>query len=158
MTFRFSIIILSLFLACNPTNKPERPDNLIPEDKMAQILYDVIVLNAAKGSAKTVLENSGIMPEDYVFEKFGIDSLQFAKSNEYYSYDSETYDAIITKVDTMVARNKRIYQAKIDAEMERRKRERDSLNKLNDSLIKSRTSIQPKVKDSLAKAIRKIEN
>jgi len=121
-------------MSCNNSTKPEKPKNLITEDKMADILYDVFILNSAKGAAKSVLESKGLNPETYVFDKYGIDSLQFALSNNYYSYDIKTYENIITKVDTMISIDKRKYQARIDAELEQKERERDSLKRLSDSL------------------------
>jgi len=134
MKFFISLSCLFLLLSCNKSTKPEKPEDLIPEDKMAEILYDVFILNSAKGAAKSVLESKGLIPETYIFDKHGIDSLQFALSNDYYSYDIKTYENIITKVDTMISIDKRKYQARIDAELEQKKRERDSLKSLSDSL------------------------
>lgn len=148
MKYRSIILILIALLGCNPAIKPEKPNNLIPEDDMANILYDVMILNAARGTAKSVLDDSGIMLEEYVYNKYNIDSLQFAKSNEYYSYDVKIYESIITQVDTMLSVNKRKYQAKIDAEIEAKQRSRDSLKKLSDSLSKQRKLKQIRRRDS----------
>ena len=136
LTMKYFIFIscFIVLMSCNNSTKPEKPKNLITEDKMADILYDVFILNSAKGAAKSVLESKGLNPETYVFDKYGIDSLQFALSNNYYSYDIKTYENIITKVDTMISIDKRKYQARIDAELEQKERERDSLKRLSDSL------------------------
>lgn len=123
-----------VLINCNNSTKPEKPDNLIPEDKMADILYDVFILNSAKGAAKSVLDNKGLIPETYIFNKYDIDSLQFALSNNYYSYDIKTYERIINKVDTLISIDKRKYQAKIDDDLKQKERERDSLRRLSDSL------------------------
>ncbi len=131
--FSFLLMVFSI-LACNRSSRPEKPDNLIPKEKMSKILYDVFILNAAKGTSKSVLEENGIFPETYVFEKYNIDSLQFAQSNNYYSYKVKTYEAIMAQVDTMINVDKRKYQARIDAEIEEKKLERDSIKKLSDSL------------------------
>lgn len=92
------IAIGLLLVACGDSNRPPKPDNLIPEETMSEVMYDVFVLNAAKGINKKILETNGILPESYVFDKYNIDSLQFAKSNDYYSYDPETYEGIIERV------------------------------------------------------------
>lgn len=127
-------MLIGLFLGCDNTSRPKKPDDLISEDKMADILYEVFIINAAKGTAKGILEDNGIFPEQYVFEKYDIDSLQFAKSNAYYSYDIKTYDEIMSQVDTIIKINKDKYQAQIDLEMELKKQKKDSIKQLSDSL------------------------
>lgn len=134
MKYTGYILIFLVLLGCNKSTRPEKPENLIPKDDMANVLYDVFILNAAKGAAKSVLEDHGIFPEEYVFDKYNIDSLQFALSNAYYSYDIKTYEAIVSKVEERINTEKEFYQSEIEKDVERQKRERDSLNKLSDSL------------------------
>ena len=57
-------------------------------------MFDVLLLNSAKGLQKKTLELHGVYPEDYVYTKYSIDSLQFALSNNYYAYDVESYKKI----------------------------------------------------------------
>ena len=38
------------------------------------------------------------MPENYIFEKYSIDSTQFAESNNYYVYNTKTYESILNKI------------------------------------------------------------
>ncbi|WP_026754722.1 DUF4296 domain-containing protein [Sediminibacter sp. Hel_I_10] len=128
------LMLIGLFLGCDNASRPKKPDDLISEDKMADILYEVFIINAAKGTAKGILEDNGIFPEQYVFEKYDIDSLQFAKSNAYYSYDIKTYDEIMSQVDTIIKINKDKYQAQIDLEMDLKKQKKDSIKQLSDSL------------------------
>lgn len=131
--FLVCILTLSL-LSCRSSDQPEKPNNLIPKDKMASILYDVFVLNAAKGSSKIVLENNGIYPENYVFAKYDIDSLQFAESNTYYGFYVEEYEAIIADVEQRINVNRELYKKLVEEEDKRKKRTRDSINKTKDSL------------------------
>lgn len=69
------IIILCLVFSCNNTlnqnNKP--PENLISKEKMVDIIYDMTLINVAKGVNKSILENNGIIPEQYLFSKHSID-------------------------------------------------------------------------------------
>lgn len=122
------------FLGCRSSGKPEKPDNLIPKEKMVDILYDVFVLNAAKGANKIILENNGIYPENYVFEKYDIDSLQFAESNAYYGFYVEDYEAIIADVDQRIKRDKLRYEKLVEEEDKKKQREKDSLRKLKDTM------------------------
>ena len=104
------IIILCLVFSCNNTlnqnNKP--PENLISKEKMVDIIYDMTLINVAKGVNKSILENNGIIPEQYLFNKHSIDSMLFAKSNEYYSYDLKTYQTIYDNVKIKLGKNKKI--------------------------------------------------
>ena len=110
------IIILCLVFSCNNTlnqnNKP--PENLISKEKMVDIIYDMTLINVAKGVNKSILENNGIIPEQYLFNKHSIDSILFAKSNEYYSYDLKTYQTIYDKVKIKLEKNKNIINDSID--------------------------------------------
>ena len=110
------IIIFSLVLGCNNSlnQEPIPPENLISKEKMIDIIYDMTLINVAKGVNKSILENNGIIPEQYLFNKHSIDSILFAKSNEYYSYDLKTYQTIYDKVKIKLEKNKNIINDSID--------------------------------------------
>lgn len=134
-----SIIALIICFGCQPLDKPKKPDNLISKDKMVDILYDVLVLNTSKGINKSVLEMNGIKPENYIYEKYNIDSLQFALSNEYYGFYVEDYESIIDGVEKRVIKDEALYKKQVEKEATDLQRKRDSLRDLSDSLnVKSR--------------------
>ncbi len=68
----------------------EKPDNLIDDDTMIEIFYDLAILDAAKNSS---YENgiSTFQANDFIYKKYKIDSLQFAKSNKYWASDVSKY-------------------------------------------------------------------
>lgn len=138
------IVMVALVLcSCGKEIKPEKPKNLIPEKEFTEMLFDMFVINSAKGVNKKVMEENGLKPEAYVFEKYQIDSLQFAKSNEYYAYDSKKYAAILNKVKLNVENQKKVFEQQVkDAEAEQ-KRKQDSIRALN---IKIRDSIKGNIK------------
>jgi len=135
-----AIFFVLIFLGCNSIERPEKPDNLIPKAQMIDIMYDIFLLNSAKGVNKRMLESNGIEPEQYVFEKYGIDSTQFANSNNYYSYDTKTYESILEGIKEKINSKKKQYEALDKAEEEARKKKADSLKaartKTKDSLIR----------------------
>jgi len=145
-------LIICFFFSCNSSiEKPQKPKNLIPEDKMAEIMYDVFLLNSAKGVNKMLLETNGVLPEKYVFEKYSIDSTQFAESNNYYVYNTKTYESILNKIKEKIDLKKKEYEAldkieeaekmkKADSIREIRKREKDSLVKIGE--LKPRANLQ----------------
>lgn len=114
-------------MGCNSVDRPKKPKDLISKDKMSEIMYDLYILNAAKGLNKKVLELNGIMPSDYVYKKYGIDSLQFAQSNTYYAYDTEVYAALVEKVKANLEREKELYEKLTTQEQERE----DSIRKVD---------------------------
>lgn len=123
----FYILILISFVGCNTINRPKKPKDLIAIDKMSAIMYDLYILNAAKGVNKKVLELNGIMPLEYVYKKHGIDSLQFAQSNTYYAYDTKVYAELVEKVKADLERDKVLYE-KLTKEDQQAK---DSIRKLS---------------------------
>lgn len=141
---RKGIWIISLILlvsACkeNKIDRPPKPDNLISKDKMVEVLYDMAILSAAKGIDKRTLENKGIQPQEMVFQKHGIDSLQFAQSNNYYAFDLKTYQALYNRVKLRLQDDKNRFRAELDEE----NRKQDSIGDINrrrrDSIIKAAT-------------------
>ena len=93
------IYIFLIFYSCGSiTEENVIPNNLIPEDKMIDILYDMSLISVSKGINKRILENNGMKPKKYILKKYNIDSLQFVVSNEYYSKDLEIYLSIYEEV------------------------------------------------------------
>jgi len=99
------ILIFLIFHSCGFMDEENViPENLISEDKMIDILYDMSLISVSKGINKRILENNGMKPKKYILRKYNIDSLQFVVSNEYYSRDLERYlkiyDEVLNKLET----------------------------------------------------------
>jgi len=109
----------------------EQPEDLIPKEKMVQILYDFAVVNAAKNTNSVVLEDYFESPTSFVFKKHGVDSLQFVHSDLYYASQPLLYEGIYKEVVSKLEDDK-------DRMEEARKKANDSI------AIKSR-----KFKDTL---------
>ncbi|MFS4415967.1 DUF4296 domain-containing protein [Maribacter sp. 2307ULW6-5] len=97
----------------------EPPENVIPKDKMVLMLKELAVLNAARTTSIAKLKEYGIDPTSYVFEKFGVDSLQFVESDRYYASLPAQYEDIYLQVEALLTQEKE----RVDA-----------LKKMNDSL------------------------
>ncbi len=133
-----SILIISL-LSCND-NLLKKPDNLIPEDKMVEVLTDLAIVNAAKITNVAVLQDHDIEPMTYIFEKHEIDSLQFVESDRYYASLPIAYEKIYKKVESKLEK-----QAKV---LEEEKKVTDSLRIIEFENRDGKTYLD-KVKDSL---------
>jgi len=105
--------VILFFLGCEMGNfkAPNKPKNLISETQMVDVLYDMAVLNAAKNINKRNLENTGVLPTNFVFEKYKIDSLQFAQSSTYYTFKKELFARIYDSVLNRLERDKTNYEA-----------------------------------------------
>ena len=90
------VCLIFSVISCNSISV-EKPDNLIDKNKMTDILYDMSLLEAIK----TQNINGGITTKtanEYIYKKYKIDSIQFAKSNKYYASDIEEYKKMFEKI------------------------------------------------------------
>jgi hypothetical protein len=99
--FNVLFFCFALFVSCQ--NAPiEKPDNLIDQDKMVDIMFDISVLEAMKSQTTLVLETNKINPNTYIYKKYNIDSLQFANSDKYYASDVKIYKEIFDEVNRRI--------------------------------------------------------
>ncbi|ETN93781.1 protein of unknown function [Zhouia amylolytica] len=94
-----------LLVSCE-TNVVEKPENLIEEDEMVAIFYDIAVLNAARSSNVKVLRENEIQPEEFIYEKHKIDSLQLARSSVYYASKPNIHLRIFQRVEERLKEEK----------------------------------------------------
>lgn len=101
---KYSIILSCFILLSCQDNIVEKPTNLIEEEKMIAIFYDLSLLEAIKTNQQNSLEKNGINPVRYIYQKYNIDSTQFVQSNKYYAGDivkySEMYTIVSEKLET----------------------------------------------------------
>ena len=130
----FALVIV-LTASCYNLKGPKKPKDLISKNKMVNILIDTRLLASATGANKVTLEENGVNFKTYIYEKYNIDSIQFAKSNEYYAYNVGDYDDIYTKVKDSMEALKRYY-----AEIE----EAEQLEEIRQDSIKAALDIKMK--------------
>jgi len=126
------VIFLGLLFSCNE-KVVEKPENLIPEDKMVTILYDISLLNAGKIINESILNEYDIEPMGYIYTKYGIDSVQFVKSDTYYASMPTVYETIYTKVKDRLEKDEKFFederQQKQDSLMEAKEKSNPELKK-----------------------------
>ena len=131
------IFVALISFSCDNKDRPPKPSNLIPKDEMANILYDLYIVNAAKGVNRKVLEKRNLVPETYVLTKYNIDSTQFAQSNNYYAFDTEEYTTIVESVKSRLEREKKEVEVLQKKQQEDAKRKRDSIKAQNETKSKA---------------------
>ena len=132
-----------LFSCSFTVEKKEVPDNLISEEEMINILYDMSLISVSKGINKRILENNGMKPKKYILKKYDIDSLQFVSSNEYYSKDLERYLSIYEEVLNKLEVNREFIVDSIEnykKERAKRSLEISKENLKNNKLTKPKSS------------------
>ncbi|RDK88837.1 DUF4296 domain-containing protein [Marinirhabdus gelatinilytica] len=128
MKFLCYISMGLLLLGCQDVKKPEKPENLIPEDTMVQLLADIYMGNAARSIDNKTIRKKGVKIDSFLFAKYKVDSLQFAKSNAYYATDLNTYTRIFQKIEQQLETLKeQENERKLELNAERKKA-RDSAN------------------------------
>ena len=102
------ILMLLLLLSCvNVEEAP--PENLIGEEKMADLIFELAVLDAAKGFVPKDQKERIELDADSFYMFHEIDSAQFTSSNAYYAKHPKAYLRIVSMAKTKLEKfNKNI--------------------------------------------------
>lgn len=118
MRIILTLIILIIVQSCKDFNN-KKPENLISEDKMVEILFDLEIINAARGENKKIIEEKISNVNNYLQNKYKIGIDQFENSISYYSSDILKYSTIIQEVEQKLDSTKNLIQKKINAKRNR---------------------------------------
>ncbi|MBY8962916.1 DUF4296 domain-containing protein [Flavobacterium sp. D11R37] len=109
-----AVLLLGLFCMASCGDGAEKPERLLSEDEMANILYDITVLQAMRAHQPKYLLDNNVSTTDYIYQKYKIDSATFAQNNTYYASDLDKYDRIHKKVTDRVNKEKAAFEDKKD--------------------------------------------
>lgn len=130
----YAFILILLLLGCEENVNYKAPKDLISKSEMTDLLYDMHLVVGTSNVQNIYLEkNRNYM--SLIYEKYGIDSIQFAESNMYYTSQIQEYEEIFEEVERRMKVLKEHYEAKMDSIMgvemtERKAKERqDSIMK-----------------------------
>ena len=114
------LTIITLFVSCKDevVNKPEQ---LIEKDVMVNIMYDLSILEAIRNQNPASLDTFKINSRDYIFKKYKIDSVQFAKSNVYYAADYNEYKSMFEQISNRLETNQKKVDSLIKLEKKKKK-------------------------------------
>ncbi|MCY2686214.1 DUF4296 domain-containing protein [Salinimicrobium sp. TH3] len=127
------VLSLVLLASCQDIDRTPKPDNLIPEEKMVEVLTELSILHGARSYNKSLMEEKGINAYPYLTNKYGIDSVQLVQSNNYYAENYKEYQMIYDRVKERLE----ILMKQYDSIREIEEQKRDSLRKApgNDSIV-----------------------
>ena len=93
------LLIIFLFIGCSDNV----PDNLISKEKMENIIFDIMILNAASGFDLKI--DKTLLSDELIYKKHNIDSLQFFESELYYSKNPRDHYEIYAKVKIRILKS-----------------------------------------------------
>ncbi|GAB1308343.1 hypothetical protein KH5_10260 [Urechidicola sp. KH5] len=146
-----TLLIVVLIVSCTSNTIYEKPDDLIPQNEMVDLLYDIQIAFGAK-SSRNINGDYGVNYMPLVYEKYQIDSARFASSSFYYSTRPDLYSKLMRNVKERLEIKEReiedqvreldsIRDAKADPSNSRKIGNRDSIRKmpLNFNKIKNKS-------------------
>ncbi|MCM5662148.1 DUF4296 domain-containing protein [Galbibacter mesophilus] len=114
------LLLLTVVLVVFSCNEDivEKPENLIPKKTMVDIYYDISMLNATKATAINKLEEYEIDPQEFLFEKYNIDSTQLSKSSIYYTSNPAIQLEMFEEVEKRLQKLKDTLDVKLQKQRE----------------------------------------
>ncbi|MEZ4805758.1 MAG: DUF4296 domain-containing protein [Bacteroidia bacterium] len=107
----FYILILSAFCSCSESEQKSesKPDWVLNEDKMVDVLVDLRIVDAATYSNTNSPPRDKIKDWYFVMKKHHVEDSIFRKSNDYYAQHPEQaeklYERVIDRISEMQANN-----------------------------------------------------
>ena len=94
--------IFSLFMILSSCAQVEEhpPENLIEEHRMADLIFELAVLDAAKGFIPKDQKDRIVLDADSFYQFHEIDRAQFTSSNAYYAKQPKAYLRIVSMAKT----------------------------------------------------------
>lgn len=92
------LVFCTICLVACSNNPVPKPDNLLDEEVMTNILFDIAILQAAESSMPLRLSEEQINSNTYIYKKYAIDSLTFYQNQRYYAADVKQYKKMYQEV------------------------------------------------------------
>lgn len=119
----FTCLVLAvLMLSCQKIEKSEKPDQLLSKSEMKDLIYDMILLDAAASVNQEKLNELGVDMLEYLSKKYKIDSSSLKKNIKYYNLRFDENLEIYEEVKDSITKLENAYDSI--------SRARDSLRKL----------------------------
>ncbi|QYJ69305.1 DUF4296 domain-containing protein [Flavobacterium litorale] len=124
------ILLALMVVACNDHSvTPEKPEKLLTEDEMVDILYDITLLQSMRSFKPQTLNDNNITTGNYVYAKYDIDSTTFVQNHNYYATQLDVYDRIHKRVTERIKKEKEPIEEAVLA-----KAKQDSIDKAKNKI------------------------
>ena len=115
-------LIFLMFISCSEN----KPDNLMSEKQMVDFLFDINIINSSRAYRNNSDLNYYNIKDTFLYRIHDIDSMQFAKSNGYYSKNPKQYLKIYNELQKKLIK----IRDSIDLDLQ------NHTKKIKDSLIR----------------------
>ena len=92
------VVLLGILILLGCEKKIKKPQNLIPKEKMANIIVDIFLFKTIITSSNAI-ENKNIIGKQFIYNKYNIDSIQLRESENYYLKKPKIYLNIYLKAE-----------------------------------------------------------
>lgn len=146
------IVCLLAFISitsCQKVDKIEKPKNLLSKSEMKDLIYDMILLDAATGINNRKLKELDIDMLEFLTEKYAIDSTDLKQNIFYYNLRYDENLEIYTYAKDSIEKLKTAYDSisnAIDSIKKLEKIKLDSISKI-DTLSSAKQLENTEVKD-----------
>lgn len=96
----FFIIIISL--ACDGSTPVVEPDQIIAPEMMEDIYYDLMLMKVIKRSNYIAEEYKPYFVDQYILEKYGIDSLKLIQNQTFYAQKPKSIKRIFENLELRI--------------------------------------------------------
>ncbi|MBZ9777517.1 DUF4296 domain-containing protein [Psychroflexus sp. CAK8W] len=146
VNFLFFISLVLLFIGCQNIDEIEKPDNFLDKSKMTDLLYDMVLLDAAVSTNEKKLEELDVEMLEFLSKKYNIDTTDIKQNILYYNMQFDENTEIYEKVKDSIEKLEKAY---------------DSISRVSDSLrkveLKKKDSIKSLESDPRSQKLKKIE-
>lgn len=146
------VLILIVAISCKE-EVIAKPDKLIDQKTMTNILYDMALLEAIRYQFPFVVDSNQVNTPKFIYKKYKIDSLQFVQNNMYYASHYNEYKDMFAEVDERIKAQKVIVDSLVVKQ--EKKDSIKSSGKDKNELKADHLLLQKEAADSLRKIVRK---
>ncbi|EAS20371.1 hypothetical protein BBFL7_01256 [Flavobacteria bacterium BBFL7] len=94
-----AILLVTIIGACSGIERTPKPDPFFDTEKMASIMTDVYLIEGSMTSNRKSFVDLGVVPDQYIYSKHGIDSISFKNNFNYYADRVEEYIEVLELVE-----------------------------------------------------------
>jgi|JI61114BRNA_FD_contig_41_2208200_length_719_multi_2_in_0_out_0_2 hypothetical protein len=92
------VVLVGILMVSCSKNPVPKPDNLLDDDVMTDILFDIAILQATDGNMTYRLAENNINVNTYIYKKYEIDSTTYYQNQKYYAANARKYKKMYQEV------------------------------------------------------------
>tara|TARA_B110001454_G_C12381103_1_gene292666 strand:- start:112 stop:537 length:426 start_codon:yes stop_codon:yes gene_type:complete len=136
----YLLVFFLIFISCDKSFKAPKPEVLLEESVMEEVLYDISLLKAAKSKNYKILKDNNVKADVYIYNKYKIDSVTLRQNIAYYATNS-------FKTAKQIEERLRLKFEDQKSELEKKIKDSLEKKKIKDSLKSSEKKIKKDILD-----------